>query len=298
MHGHVQASFRDVAHRPIYHSLRSDSLHGYNLWRLVKVKWIPINSNAEMQTVTVRQQVIAPQKMHIWAKYGHTWRDIVKQGGLMNGHHSQCCGEIIIWQVVRWKLIFNKWLQIDFAGETIAGQSSDSRQQETMYMSQRNLYKSIKWWNGRILYLPYAACRTSYNVRVSVAVWIQSERIFIQTLFVCNISACKETRNHSFQSHKAHMVRKVWRRSSTPASTLVTIITLTSAGDGVLQSLKRTNDALQLCKDLLAPLVSTWLWLCCGINQLLIGWRNYYGKSRRSLTQVWLIRSCSRQQLI
>lgn len=115
----------------------------------------------------------------------------------------------------------------------------------------------------------------------SDSTWLFESKVFLHsgTVSVCSISARTEMRDHRASRLTARMVRKVWRRSSTPGTSLITncfwLVKTALYRTRILHFSVECPCSLQ---SPLAPSVSTWLWLCCGINQLPIGWRNYYGK--------------------
>lgn len=102
----------------------------------------------------------------------------------------------------------------------------------------------------RACFLPSVVCRTGCNVRISATVWILNDRyLHSGTVSVCNISARNEMRNHTAPSHTGRMVRKVWRRSSAPTTSLVYYNDINLCRHGCMRlfiSLGRFNDVPQL----------------------------------------------------
>ena len=121
--------------------------------------------------------------------------------------------------------------------------------------------------------------------------------VFIQALCPCAASL-RATRCGITQLPvtQGRMVRKVWRTSSN-ASPQVRLLPCRWLAQVTMRRMKT-----KALTRLSAEISRSRLWFprgsgsYCGINRRRpVGWRSYYGKSRLSLTQVWVTRSCARQ---
>lgn len=150
---------------------------------------------------------------HSRAKFGHTWRGIVKRGGLMSDARRQCCGETTICHVVKRKLtlVSTKSFQKGcFGGKlSLVIQAIHDNMKLFIHHRETNTSKSIKllkWLQERQSYLVRCAERVitsesarQYESKVECAV-----SSFRHCLRMQHLCAQRDANSHSFQSHRAH----------------------------------------------------------------------------------------------